>query len=48
MTAIWLPGAGETVYRRYLFLRICGLDFEAQTFDAKLNAVISDSGFSRF
>ncbi|HCO53152.1 MAG TPA: 5-formyltetrahydrofolate cyclo-ligase, partial [Sutterellaceae bacterium] len=24
------------------------LDFEAQTFDAKLNAVISDSGFSRF
>ena len=30
------------------FSEFCGLDFEAQTFDAKLNAVISDSGFSRF
>lgn len=30
------------------FSEFCGLDFEAQPFDAKLNAVISDSGFSRF
>ena len=30
------------------FSEFCSLDFEAQSFDAKLNAVISDKGFSRF
>lgn len=30
------------------FSEFCGLDFRAEPFDAKLDAVISDSGFRRF
>ena len=48
MTAIWLGLRGETVYRRYLFLRILRFRFcGPEPFDAKLDAVISDSGFRR-
>ena len=48
MTAIWLPARRNRFTVGICFSEFCGLDFEAQTFDAKLNAVISDSGFSRF
>lgn len=48
MTAIWLPAREKPFTVGICFSEFCGLDFEAQTFDAKLNAVISDSGFSRF
>ena len=45
----YLSGCAEKPFTAGIcFSEFCNLDFEAEPFDAKLDAVISDSGFRRF